>query len=240
MSDEAKVVAKVEELMRTLDEVKRYRALVRLLIDFLLIMLVSVVALLALELAVNTYRAQTGFPCYYPTLNAFLCTPVGGQANSPLLQVVATVGLFGIPIVSLLGGILWVDRKLKSVKGEEWKGILAEGFPGALKLLQQLNWDTVFEDIRLSRIGYASYFAVKVIGYWLLALFVIVLPLGFAVSAVHLELNLYIPAVVSFVLALVLSRGDLQRRYNQVVSLDTLMWELRWFSSGLGSAKFET
>ncbi len=59
------------------------------------------------------------------------------------------------------------------------------------------------------------------------------------ISALHLEVNLYMLAAVSLVLVLVLSRDDLQRRYQQVVSLDTLMWDLRWFSSGFRAAKFE-
>jgi hypothetical protein len=91
----------------------------------------------------------------------------------------------------------------------------------------------------MSKIGYSIYFAVKVVGYWLFATILLSFPYVIGISALHLEVNLYIPAFLSLVLVLVLNRGDLQRKYQQVVSLDNLMWELRWFSSGFRSAKFE-
>jgi hypothetical protein len=238
MSEEAQVVAKVEELMKALDQVKRYRALSRLMVDFAAIMLVSVVLLLSWELAVNFYRLETGFYCYYSNPGQYTCT--GSLATgSPFFSLFAGFSLLVIPAAALLIGIFWVDRRMKSVKVEEWKESIQEGFPGAVKLLQELKWDSVLEDIRVSRIGYSVYFIVKVVGYWLLASIILFIPYAFGMSALHLEANLYIPLVISLVLVLVLSRGDLQNKYNQVVSLDNLMWELRWFSSGFKSAKFE-
>lgn len=238
MSGEAQVVAKVEELMKALDQVKRYRALSKLMVDFAAIMLVSVVLLLSWELAVNFYRLATSFYCYYPGPGSYTCTP-STATGSPFLQLFAGLSLLVIPAGGLLIGIYWVDRKLKVVKVEEWKEALKEGFPGAVKLLQELKWDTILEDIRMSKIGYSIYFIVKVVGYWLFALIIIFFPYALGISALHLEVNLYIPAFLSLVLVLVMSRNDLQRKYQQVVSLDNLMWELRWFSSGFKSAKFE-
>ena len=237
MSEEAQVVAKVEELMKALDQVKRYRALSRLMVDFAIIMLLSVVLLLSWELAVNFYKLESGFYCYYSTPGLYTCTSSSARG-------LAFVSLFAgfsllIPVAGLLGGTVWVDRRLKSVKVGEWKESIQEGFPGAVKLLQEIRWDSVLEDIRVSRIGYPLYFIVKVVGYWLFASFVLFFPYVFGTSALHLEVNLYIPIVISLVLVLVLGRGDLQKKYNQVASLDNLMWELRWFSSGFESAKFE-
>jgi hypothetical protein len=238
MSDEAQVVSKVEELMKALDQVKRYRALSRLMIDFVVIILVSIAALLAWELGIDFYKLGNAFGCYYTVPGQYTCTAsVSLVSNS--LGLLAGLGILAFPAVGLLAGVFWVDRRLKAVKVEEWKPLLSEGFPGALKLLQELKWDSVFEDIRASKIGYSVYFAVKVIGYWILAYIVLFFPYSFGLSALHLDTNLYTLALLSLVLVLVLSRGDLERKYRQVVSLDNLMWELRWFSSGFKSANFE-
>ena len=70
MSDEAQVVTKVEQLMRALDQVKRYRALSSLMVDFLIIMLVSVAALLTSELGVDFYKLGSVFGCYYAPTGA--------------------------------------------------------------------------------------------------------------------------------------------------------------------------
>jgi hypothetical protein len=238
MSEEALVVAKVQELMRALDQVKQYRALSKLMVDFVLIMLASIVLVLAWELGVNFYRLGSGFYCYYSAGGTYTCTP-SSYTGPPFLQFFAGLSVLLVPTAGLLIGIFYVDRKLKSVKVEEWKASLEEGFPGAVKLLQELKWDSVLEDIRASKIGYSVYFAIKVAGYWLLSFVVLFFPFGIGSSFLHLEANLYIPALVSLVLVLVLSRRDLQKKYRQVVSLDNLMWELRWFSSGFKSAKFE-
>jgi hypothetical protein len=238
MSDEAKVVSKVEELMKALDQVKRYRALSRLMIDFAVIMLLSIAVLLAWELGVDFYKLGNALGCYYMLLGQYTCTASVGLASQPL-QLLAGLGILVIPAAGLLAGVFWVDRKLKGVKVGEWKALLSQGFPGALKLLQDLKWDSVFEDIRASKIGYSVYFAVKVIGYWILSFVILLYPYAFGLSALHLDANLYTLALLSLVLVLVLSRGDLQRKYRQVISLDNLMWELRWFSSGFKPANFE-
>ncbi|HXW94902.1 MAG TPA: hypothetical protein VEJ19_04280 [Nitrososphaerales archaeon] len=238
MSEEALIVAKVEELMKALDQVKRYRVLSKLLIDFALIMLVSVVLLLSWDLAINFYRMHTGFYCYYSAPVSYTCT-ASSATGSPFLQFFAGLSPVVISTAGVLIGVYWVDRKLKSVRVEEWKESLKEGFPGAVKLLQDLKWDSVLEDIRASKIGYSIYFVVKVIGYWLFAFILLFFPYVLGISALHQDVNLFIPAFISFVLVLVLSRNDLQKRYGQVVSLDNLMWELRWFGSEFKSAKFE-
>jgi hypothetical protein len=208
------------------------------MVDFLIIMLVSVVALLTWEFGVDFYKLGSVFGCYYAPPSTYTCTPSVGL-GSPLLQLFAGLALLLIPAIGLLAGIFWVDRKLKAVKVEEWKALLDQGFPGALKLLQELKWDMVLDDIRASKIGYSVYFAVKVVGYWILAYVVLFLPYGFGLSALHLDASPYALALLSLVLVLAMSGGDLQRKYRQVVSLDNLMWELRWFSSGFKSANFE-
>jgi hypothetical protein len=238
MSEEAQVVAKVQELMKALDQVKKYKALSKLLVDFALIMLATTVVLFAWELSVNLFKLETGFSCYYGVPGLYTCT-ASSATVSPLLQVFGGLSTIVIPTAGILGGIFWVDHKLKLVKVGEWAESLREGFPGAVKLLEELKWDSILQDIRASRIGYSVYFAVKVIGYWAFATIVMFFPYVIGVSSLHLEVNLYALGLLSLVLVLVVSKNDLQRKYQQVVSLDNLMWELRWFSSGFKSAKFE-
>jgi len=238
MSEETLVVTKVEELMASLDQVKRYRALARLLVDFLVIILASVVVMFFWELAVNLYKIGSGYYCYYGPPIAYTCT-ASLATGSLLVQALAGFSLLA-PTAALLGGVYWVDRKLKSIKVGEWKDSLREGFPGAVKLLQEMKWDSILDDIRASKIGYTVYFLVKVIGYWVFAFVVLFFPYVFGISFLHVGLNLYILAFLSLGLVLVFSRKDLQKKYGQVQALDSLMFELRWFSDGFKSAKFET
>jgi hypothetical protein len=236
--NEMAVTSKVEELMEAIDQVNRYRALTRLMVDFAMIMLVSIVGLLTLELGIDFYGLGTSLPCYYNALGTFTCVAsVASASTGPLF--LAALSFLIIPAAGLLAGITWVDRRLKSVKGGLWKDSLGEGFPGALKLLQEMKWDSVFEDIRLSRIGYATYFAVKVAGYWALAFIGLFFPYVFGIGLIHTSPNVYLLAFFSLILVLVVMRKDLLSRYRQVVSLDNLLWELRWFSSEFRAAKFE-
>lgn len=235
---EVQVLTKVEELIRALDQVKRYRALTRLLVDFAVIFLASVAVLLGWELGFDFYRLGSPTGCYYAPFSELTCT--ASSAALPLaVQLFSGLAILLIPMAGLLGGIAWVDGKLKKVEVEGWKGTLGEGIPGAIKLLQELDWDSVVDDIRASRSGYSVYFTVKVAGYWMLAFVVLFFPYVVGMSALHLAPNMYALALVSFVLVVLLARGDLQKKYRQAVSLDNLMWELRWFSGEFKAAKFE-
>ncbi len=232
-------MTKVMELMTALDQVKKYRAFSRLLLDFAAIVLCSVVLLLALELTVNFFKIASGFPCYYSTASMFICgSVVGGSQASPIVQLLAGLSLFLIPAIGVLVGVFWVDRKLRSVRGGEWREAMKEGFPGALRLLQALDWDSVLEDMRISKIGYAVYSVIKVLGYWLLAFIILFFPYGFGISLLHTGINFYVLGLISLILVLVLIRRDLGRRYRQVVSLDAITWELRWFNSEFKRPEF--
>jgi hypothetical protein len=235
---EGVVVAKVEELMKALDQVKKYKTLSRLMVDFLIILLFSAVVLFFLELVVNFYHLTSGFQNYFAapiTLNT-----AHSMAGSTILPWPIAFSVFLIPAAGLLIGIFWVDHKLKKVKLETWRETLTQGFAGALKLLQDLNWDSVIDDIRISKIVYALYFIIKVVGYWIFADVILFFPYLFGLSLIHTSVNFYFLAFISLALVLVLSRKDLQKRYRQVTSLDTLMWELRWFNSEFKSAEFQT
>ena len=127
---ETAVVAKVEELMKTLDQVKKYKALARLMVDFLVIVLLSFITLFSLELIFNFYYLTGNFQSYFSYPNILsIVTPSAGLFSSNSLPALIIIA------AGIIVGILWVDHKLKRVKLEEWKNTLNEGFAGALKLL---------------------------------------------------------------------------------------------------------
>lgn len=233
--DEAVAVNKVEELMIALDQVKKYKALARLMIDFLIIVLFSLVALFSLELVFNFYYLTGNSSSYfsYPNILNMITLSVFASSSStlPALLIIAA----GIII-----GIFWVDHKLKRVKLDEWKNTLNEGFAGALKLLQGLNWESVFDDIRTSTLAYTMYAFVKIIGYWVSTMIILFFPFMIGLSLIHIDFNFYLLAFISLTLVLVLSKKSIQKKYRQITSLDALLWELRWFNSEFKSAEFKT
>jgi hypothetical protein len=231
---EKEVVAKVEELMITLDQVKKYKALARLMVDFLVIVLFSFVALFSLELIFNFYYLTGNFQSYFSYPNILsVVTPSAGAISSDTLPAL------GIIAVGIIVGIFWVDRKLKRVKLEEWKSTINEGFAGALKLLQELNWDTVFDDIRISALAYGLYAVIRIICYWVFVMVILGFPYSVALNLIHTDFNFYLLAFISLPFVFVFSRKDLQKKYRQISSLDALLWELRWFNSEFKSAEFQ-
>lgn len=232
---ETAVVAKVEELMKTLDQVKKYKALARLMGDFLVIILLSFITLFSLELIFNFYYLTGNFQSYFSYPNILsIVTPSAGlfSSNSLLALIIIAAGI----IVS----ILWVDHKLKRVKLEQWKSTQNEGFAGAVKLLQELNWDTVFDDIRVSTFAYGLYAVTKIVGYWILATIILSFPYAIILGLIHIDYNFNLLAFISLALVLAFSKKDLQKKYRQIASLDSLLWELRWFNSEFKSAEFKT
>ena len=228
---EAEITSKVEELMKALDQVRRYRALASLLVDFGIILLVSLAALLSLEVATDLARATSGFPCWFMGANGFTC---GSSILWPW-GVMLGLAFFVIPVAGVIGGLVWVERRMKAVKAGEWRPALQEGFPGAVKLLTQMNWSSVFDEMRVSKLGYMLYGVIKVVGYFILVSLLLSFVYPQILSFIHTGYDPTAMSVVSLVLVLALSRNDLQKRFKQVWSMDTLMWELRWFSSELGS-----
>ena len=211
--------SKVADVMSTLDEVKRYKELARSLVDFCLIILGAVIAVLFVYIGFNLYLASGGaIPQNY------ILSGIEG-----IISLFVAGGAFVI-------GILWVGRRTSKVKTGEWRKELEQqnSIVGATKILSGLDWPSVFQDIRYSKIGFVFYGFLKVLGYWILVLIIVFLVSTFGLSALHMSetvSSLYILAVFSLVIAAVLSRKDLQRRYNQSWALDSLLWELRWFDS---------
>jgi hypothetical protein len=66
-----------------------------------------------------------------------------------------------IPATGVVVGILFVKRKIAAVKTGEWKEELSHGFPSALKLLSEMDWDATFAVVSSARSGYIMYGLVK-------------------------------------------------------------------------------
>lgn len=213
--EEKDLVLKVTEVMTTLDGVKKYKELAKSLVDFALIIISSIVVILFVYIGFDLYQASGGqFP--------------QGLIVSGVESVIALFILGG----AFIAGILWVDRRSNRVATGEWREDLEQNSTvGAMKILADLDWPSVFQDIRYSKIGFVFYSILKVIGYWILIFIILFLISTFGLAALHITLDFAYVAVLSLIITIVVSRKDLQRRYNQSWALDSLLWELRWFES---------
>ena len=115
MMTEETVVAKVAELMETLDHVKKYNALAKSFKRFALIVISSIAIFLALG-------ASLGFLNLTATL------------DKPQIFVGSVLLLF-IPIAGVATGVLFIRKRINSINTDEWKDELSQGFPSALKIL---------------------------------------------------------------------------------------------------------
>jgi hypothetical protein len=220
---EDNVVAKVAELMETLDHVKEYNALYRSFKTFALIVIGSLLVFLAIGASLNFLN--------------FSATP----SNHEFFLV--SLLLLLVPISGVIAGVVFIRKRIRSAKKGEWKKDLEQGFPSALKILTEINWDETFDEISSGRVGYALYGLLKAAAYWIITLFVIGL-IGNSISfLIHHPGSIFgapIWALISLVIVYLLLRNDLSRRYNEIRALDKLLWELRWFSNELRRAEFET
>jgi hypothetical protein len=229
---EQDVVAKVGDLMMTLDDVKRYKELAYAMIDFAAIIIVSVIAVIALTMIQNFADIAYGFPNFING-QAYLLFDQSFPASPWIL-----LGELAILIGGLLFGVVWVDRRVGRTKVGEWKEILNEGVPGAVKLLSNIEWDSLLGTVSLARVAYLFYALIKVAGYFLLASFIlsfIFLFFGF-LFPVASSFN-YVP-FISLAIVLLFTRKSVAEGFRKLRSLDLLFWDLRWFSSEFKRAEF--
>ncbi len=218
---EGNVVTKVAELLETLDQVKKYNALYRSLKIFALIVVSSIVVFLAVG-------ASIGFLDLVATL------------ERPQILLYALLLLL-IPISGVAAGVFYIRKKINSVKSGEWKEELSNGFPSALKILMELDWDKTFDEISFGRVGYAIYTLLKVAAYWVITFFTVGLlgnSVGFFLFHEVGVLSSPVLMLLTLLVVYFLLRKDFSRRYHQIRALDKLLWELRWFSVELRSAEF--
>jgi hypothetical protein len=217
---EENVVAKVAELMETLDQVKKYNALTSSLKKFAQIVISSIIIFLAVG-------GSIGFLNLVATL------------DRPQIFLMSLLLLL-IPIGGVSIGVYFIRKKINSIRSGEWKEELSNGFPSALEILTELDWDNTFDEISSGRVGYAVYSILKVIAYLVITTFVVGLVANL-VAFTFLHQGLIGPpfsGLIAIIIVYLLLRKDLSRRYSQIRALDNLLWELRWFSVELRRADF--
>ena len=119
MMREESVVSKVEELMETLDNIKKYNALAHSLKKFAIIVIGSITVFAILAGVFELFDLRL-------------------VLDRPLFLSVALLSLL-IPVTGIILGVLFVRRKVASVKTGEWRDELSHGFPSALKILVELD-----------------------------------------------------------------------------------------------------
>jgi uncharacterized membrane protein len=224
---ETDVVEKVSELMRTLDDVKRYRELAYAMVDLLAIMVVSAIAVILITFSQGVYDVVSGYPAY--GIGLFDGIPTSESVS----LVVIVVALAGI-----LGGILWVDRRVRRTRTGEWAKTMEEGLPGAVKLLSDMDWESQLGMISTSRTAYLFYALLKVAGYSLLTYIVLLFVGGFSGLWYIVPSGPYLVIPISVVVVLIFSKKSLEAGFNRLRSLDLLFWDLRWFYSEFKRAEF--
>jgi MFS family permease len=220
---EEEVVEKVSELLETLDHVKKYNALSKAFRKFALIVISSIVVFLILG-------ASLGFLNLVATL------------DKPQIFLVAVLMLL-IPIGGIIAGVLFIRRSVNSIKTGEWKEELSRGFPSALKILLEMDWDETFDEISSGRVSYALYGLLKAAAYWIITVFALSLVGNLIIFTVLHKTGLvggFIWGLLSILVVYLVLRNDLSKRYNEILALDKLLWELRWLSVELRRAEFQT
>jgi len=151
MIREESVVSKVEELMETLDNIKKYNALAHSLKKFAIIVIGSITVFAILAGVFELFDLRL-------------------VLDRPLFLSVALLSLL-IPVTGIILGVLFVRRKVASVKTGEWRDELSHGFPSALKILVELDWEKTFDEISMGKLSYTLYAFLKTAAYWAVSFF---------------------------------------------------------------------
>jgi len=216
-ADQVKLKTKIGELMTALDQVKKYKELSRSVTDLVLIVGLSFVGALFVLISENLYLLFFGNP---------------GSSFNLAVPTIFISG--GIIIAGIIVATLLMDRRVSRVKIGEWKNAIPENqeVSGTIALLSNIDWDSTFKDIQVSKIGFVVYGVLKVAGYWLFTFFLLeVLNVLFISGLIHAIVGAAYLGILALVVVLAGSWGDLKFRYTQAWSLDSLLWELRWFDS---------
>lgn len=209
----------MSDFMTALDQVKKYKTIVSTMTDFILIIVGFIFIALSFYIVTRLSLIFFGFNYLLSTFGAILFT------------LLFPAGIFI--------AIYWVRRKIKSVKVGQWKNTLKEGAPGVIKLIEELEWENIFSDIRSAKLGFFLYGVFRILAYWSLAvvsLWIVSAIVGFVF---HMNIDLITILLSSLAVVLILNRSDLGKRYRQIGRLDWLLWELRWFESEFRGADFE-
>jgi hypothetical protein len=222
MITEERVASKVAELMETLDHIKKYKAIARSLKKFILIIGSSIAVFLAILTVFEIYELEH-------------------VLNSTTFFVVAFLMLL-IPLAGLAGGIVYMRKQVNAVKEGEWRLEISKGFSSTLKLLVDMDWEKILEDLFVARIGYAIYSLLRAGAYLVVSVAAFELAWN-SLTLIFLHQLIPVGALFwGFIAVLVVAfalGGDLLKRYRELCALDMLVWELRWFSVEFGRAEFQ-
>jgi len=221
MITEESVVSKVQELMETLDSIKKYNAFATSLKKFVIIIVGFMTVFTIIMGMIEFYNMKASL-------------------DNPLFFSVSFLSLL-IPITGIVTGVLFVRRKVNSVRTGEWKEELSHGFPSALKMLVELDWEMTFNEISLGKISYVLYGLMKAAAYWVVT-FAALRLLGTAVTLSVFQRVEFVDgffwAALALLIVLFTLGNDLLKRYKEILSLDLLLMELRWFSFEFRKAEF--
>lgn len=217
---EESIVAKVAELMETLDEVRKYDALDRHFRKFALIVVGSIVIMIIAYVLLP----YSGLLAAFNFTERFLLTHL----------------LVLIPINGFIIGVLFIRGKINAVKTGEWKEELSHGFPSALKILSEMNWDSFFNAVSSGGLSYVMYGLVKGAAYWTITYFALGIAFNITTYIVIHQTGALGGASIWFSLLITFAylKKDLHRRINEIRALDKLYWELRRLSYELKSTEF--
>ncbi len=220
---EDKVAIKVTELMQTLDQVKKYKAIAKFLPKFALII-------------------GTTIGAFFSLLTLFEILELEHLLNTTMFLVVAFLSLL-IPIFGLLSGMYLMRKRIMNIPEGQWKTEITRGFASTLKILIDMDWDRTFDDISDGRLGYAVYGLIKTGTYFVVIVSAFeLLWNGFTLilmQQIVMAGSIFWGLIGVLIVAVLLGK-DLLRRYQELRSLDMLVWELRWFSLEFGRAEFKT
>jgi hypothetical protein len=159
-----------------------------------------------------------------------------------VLFVVFSLLLFLIPVGGIIAGVRYVKRKLNAASSEEWKQELSQGFPAALKVLMELDWERTLDEIAIGRLTYILYGLLKTALYFIVVLFALELVGNLLVIMLIGSINpvtVVFFGLLAFPVVFLLVGNDLLRRYKEIHTLDMLLLDLRWFSHEVGRYEFE-
>ena len=231
MITEESVVAKVEELMETLDLVKRYNVLTRSLKKFTLFIMGSMIIFAIVIGMFGSFELRL-------TLNSSFSFLI----DDPVFFLITLLS-FLILVMGIFAGVMFVRRRVNSVRVGEWREELSHGFPSALKILMELDWDKTLDEISVGKLSYAVYSLLKTAAYLVITFFALEV-FGNALVFFFLgRTNLFIVfflGLLSLLLVFLFLGRDIFRRYKELQALDMLLLELRWFSLEIRRADFKT
>jgi hypothetical protein len=214
---EEQLSQKMTDFMSVIDQVKKYRALLYALPDIAIIICLAFVGSIAASV-----WGHLSIIFYLPNLGV-----------TYLLSILFVAA-------GLAAATFWGYRKMKRTQVGEWKPALNEGAPGALKLLENLNWAETYKDIRYAKLGFWLYGVLRTVIAWILVFFVTLFAIDFMGPIVYMQVDSQVIALFSLTLVLALSVNDFKKRFDQIGRLDALLWELRWMDNDFRRNPFQT